>query len=423
MIYIYYPSLLLSFYIFTGIPIRTDNIILYSTFLFFFIKKTIKFDFKYQNFNLALLFILLAFSGLISTFLKQDIGSFNYFKIISGVETYISCFCFILLFNIFYYKYNDLLYVLNVNIIICCLNLIPQLYFLYFGCNEFILMISGAAQCGLGAADIALLGGRTAGFFDQIIEGGLACSIGMLSLFYIYSINGFKKIYIHFFLLMLISGFFVGSKLFYIFGLPIFVFLITYTRNAYFFINFYSVKMYFLYAAIIYFINYIWNGVINLDRGFVYIYRLFLPFFDIFNFNLFVSTFSSGRISSESIIFEQNTTNSLNTTNSYINNFSNLFFGTGYNSYVPSDNAYFEVYREGGLFSLFIYFSILLCILIYIVRAKINRNIFYSLLALLIFILFGSIGSPLMTSNRTSFMFFATVLVFVSLSFRISDDK
>lgn len=173
----------------------------------------------------------------------------------------------------------------------------------------------------------------------------------------------------------------------------------------------------------IYLVNYFWNGVINLNTGYVYIYRLFLPFTKIFDSNYFLATYTSGRISSESTIFSQNIHSEINLPEFFFDKIYNVIFGGGYNYYTASDNAFFEVYREGGLLSLLIYGAIFFYIIYFVVKARYKKNIFFSLFALLIFILFGSIGSPLITANRVSFMYLATFLVFVNLSNRFPDDK
>ena len=68
-----------------------------------------------------------------------------------------------------------------------CLNTLLAIAMLYFGVGIYVNYIGGPLdEYGLNVVSRSLPAGRSAGFFNQPIDGGVAYSIAMLIWFYLF---------------------------------------------------------------------------------------------------------------------------------------------------------------------------------------------------------------------------------------------
>jgi hypothetical protein len=271
-------------------------------------------------------------------------------------------------------------------------------------------MISGATKCGEGASDIAILGGRTGGIFDQVIEGGFAYSIALISLLYLSYLIGFKKYFVYILNSLLFGIILVGSKLSYLIGIPLFVVLFIRDKL---YKNFFKINILYVYLIFIigiFLIYNSWNGKIPIQRGLVYIERLYFPILNLKlkenltttkDVNDLVTIYSSGRFGDVNNLYEVLKIPS--------NNLIKQFFGSGYGKYPPADNLFRDINRQGGYISLIscIYVMIFLTVLAF--RSK-TKSGFFALVSLIILLIAGSMGSSILTGNRVCYLFFITFI-------------
>jgi hypothetical protein len=276
---------------------------------------------------------------------------------------------------------------------------------LYNGCDYLLLLISGASECGYGAADIALNGGRTAGIINQIIEGGFAYSVCLLSIIFLLNNNEkFKNYFIYYLNLIIYGIILVGSKLSYLIGMPIFILLIFVSNKCKVFIRYKVLIVSLVFFALFNFIKLNWDGLIPIDRGHVYIQRLINPIIDAFHtsekHNL-VSIYTSGRLGEN--------TKKINQENSDDKPSFNVqkLIGSGYGLHPPVDSMYRELLLEGGYISLIAFFFLLSTLTYFALSTStiLGLLILISMIALLTI---GSLGSSLLTGNRVNFLFFVT---------------
>lgn len=429
---LFYILLIISFYISPGKPIRTDHLVLYMAFIYLLYKFNYRVGIDIYLKQILLMFSLLIFAGLLGNIFHQNISGNNALKIIAGIENYTSSIAIVYILGVLFWylhfkKIGTDKFIINlfkINVYLTALNVFIQLYFLYSGCNHLLLMISGALSCGSGAADIALIGGRTGGIFNQIIEGGFAVSIGLISLIYLALFTKFKNYYALLLCLMLLSCYLVGSKLSYLIGLPIFIVMLFYFRLINVFFNKNTALIYALFILFTSLLFSNWSGFIPIERGIIYITRLGIPIDNLINglyinnqapkntLSTFAQIYTSGRLGDESNLFSDASIFNFRTS------ITEKFLGNGFNHYMPSDNIILEIYREGGYLSILFYLIlniILLGMTMAIFKMK-STKLFILSLSIFLISLFGSIGSPLLTANRVSYMFFATFIALYFIS-------
>ncbi len=419
LFYLWYCLLLFSIYPIMGLKIRTDHIFVYLGFILFFFSNKFIYIPKYILYNILLQFLIMALWPIYGNYLNNTLNYENTLNIISGIENFLSCFCCIYI-TVSYIELRKrdpnfsisetTSIILKINLFVICANVIPQLYFLYTQCSRFILMISGASKCGEGASDIAILGGRTGGIFDQVIEGGFAYSIALISLLYLCYLIGFKKYFVYILNSLIFGIILVGSKLSYLIGLPLFVILFIRDKL---YKNFFKINILYVYLIFIigiFLIYNSWNGKIPIQRGLVYIERLYFPIINLIKKENLVTkkdaydlaiVYSSGRFSSSANISEASKISS--------NNLIKEFSGSGYGKYPPADNLFRDINRQGGYISLLscIYVMIFLTVLAFRSKAKSG---FFALVSLIVLLIAGSMGSSILTGNRVCYLFFITFI-------------
>ena len=426
-----------------GIPIRTDHLVTYILipilvilkYKLLNIKKIIIAEKKF----LSTIIIFILFT-LTVTLVKIPFYEINFIKILSFVDDYFQIIIIMLSANLYFTnlssnKFQEVknsLVKININFIL--LNIIIQLYFFYTGCTSYLLLISGAKICGLGAADMALLGGRSAGVIDQIITGGFAYCIILTSLIYALIKFNNKKYAVTFFVIFIMSGILLGSKLLYVIGFGGFLYFLVIWRIYKHFITKFSILIYLVSIIIISWTIIHWDGAIPITRGLIYITRLIDPFADLFikfiyninaldvnvnvnvnkgiNLNETISIFSSGRVNvDETIKYSKDIIKYYNN-NNYENNINKIYqllFGGGLKTRLPIDNGFREIITSSGILGLCLYF-----LFIYQLLKIKTKNHLQKLLCLFLIItlVVGTTGTSLITSNRIFAMFYITYLIY-----------
>lgn len=91
--------------------------------------------------------------------------------------------------------------------------------------------------------------------------------------------------------------------------------------------------------------------------------------------------------------------------------------GTGIGSFSIVDNAYFEIFAQGGTIALIIYMSILLLLLWFSIRGALRKNEECRLLFFITILLLGAgMGAPVLTINRFSPIFWTLLPLLLEIS-------
>ena len=156
-----------------------------------------------------------------------------------------------------------------------CFNTFLAVLMLYVGVGSYVHLIGGPLdEEGLNVISRSLPAGRSAGVFNQPIDGGVAYSIGMLIWFYLFdkSNSAYKLKFIIILPILIVGGVVSGSKVSQFLGIILsLIYLISLGNAAKFFLNF-KIIIVFFFLLILGFIGIqVWSGEVNLYRTFQYL--------------------------------------------------------------------------------------------------------------------------------------------------------
>ncbi|MGK7376402.1 hypothetical protein ACSFXN_01100 [Planococcus sp. 1R117A] len=254
-------------------------------------------------------------------------------------------------------------------------------------------------------ASRAALHGRFSGIFNQPVEAGICYSIGLFVWIYIKSLNksAIKITDIVILILIVLGGSLTVSKVFIIFSIPLFLIYLISVQNTR-----RKLLKILLVVPLIYFP--IYSFFIKEWTGLDYFLRLF----DTSNYKQggVINLVTAGRYGSEasqqSIYFKR------------------IFdkapiIGEGLGSQNVYDSAFFHIFSSGGLTALGVY----ILLLIYFIwmsykfyKYSLNSQEFKLFLALVLITIFGGLGAPVLTLNRSSvvlWVFLGLLLQFLSI--------
>lgn len=401
-------------YIFWGI--RTEHFVVYLLFIILVldILKNKKYNFIFSYLDLFIILVLWVFITLwtfIITLIGLDFNTLSY-KIISHLENYTQPIVIIIIISF-------ILYCMPTLEIKTYLYKISQLFIFFLLINTFFVTLSVSYSLfpflryfigGLDGPSLWLRCdevGRHLGIFNQPVESGMHYSLGLFLWGYIiYKKSVPIKIYDYLVLFCLLTGGILSiSKLFLFGGIPIFMFYFCLRRKIFYLFN---TKKFILISIILIILSkefwIKWKGknilISNLQN---------LIFSDSTNkFNQIISgdryiDLSMGTVPS---IFSKITENK-------------FFTGFGFGLNIAYDNGLLEFYAQGGIIALLAYLVMLSFILIFAIK-NFKQQESKLLLAIILFIIGGHLGSPVVTMNR-----FSTILwtLFVILYFIIEHHK
>ena len=267
----------------TTIGVRLDHLIVYSLFFlyvlgFIFLNKKILFNFN--HINIIIFFFLILIIGSYSSL--SNIAVNNNYTFISQIENYLQPIILIVLtFFILYSvstKYDSLELSINVMYLFLyfmCLNTLLAIVMLYFGIGIYVNYIGGPLdEYGLNVISRSLPAGRSAGFFNQPIDGGVAYSIAMLIWFYLFDKLREKNNRFFYFILpvIILGGILCGSKVSQFLGFILsFFYLICLGKTFEFLFNIKLIFSIILIILVVFLGIQMWSGEVMLFKTFQYL--------------------------------------------------------------------------------------------------------------------------------------------------------
>jgi hypothetical protein len=265
---------------------------------------------------------------------------------------------------------------------------------------------SGTAQSSLVWLR-TILGHRFIGIYNQPFEAGLIYSIALLAWGYIRTITQDVSLYFYFLLLgIVIGGVLSFSKVFFIVGLPLFLFYIL--KQNYIFIK--TIKN---YKAVLFFLALLWLFFSNIT----FFENFFEAKFEYFQSREILEIISGGRFGKDI------------SSNMQIH-FMEIWkespvLGVGFPVDYALDSSFLLYFAYGGLVSVCIYCAILINIMFIAGKKSVTlceeRNF---LLFMMFLIGCSSFGAPTLTLNRVSvliwILIFLCVVIIQSTESRVS---
>jgi hypothetical protein len=377
--------------------IKGDNLVVYSMLFFalstLLIRQKIMVNKYLSN---VLLIWLAAFIFLLSRTILGG-GYINGYSFVAEIKNFSQPLAIIFIFLMLFYKISSetidiilkkvsllLVFLLSINTLWTFLGMSIDLFYI----NKYFVR-----ETALNAAGNS----RFSGIFNQPMEAGISYSIGLSSWMYLVSKKyiSVNMKYVTILILLLVGGILSVSKIFIFGGIGIFVANFIFRKQ----ILKKSKKLLvwlpiLIPFTIIYLKN--WEGV-------TYLNRLFL--LENYQRYGFLYLISAGRYGGE--VSQQET---------YFNRVWNNspLIGEGMGSQVIYDSAFFHFFSSGGIFALCMYILLIIYFLVTSIQSLLRKyskdeSFFYFNIVLII--LFGSFGSPILTVNRASVI----VWVFVSI--------
>ena len=274
---------------------------------------------------------------------------------------------------------------------------------IFFGTLPIIDFFVANTNKGLSVSEMAAQSGRFSGIFDQPSEAGLSYSLGILLWLYLFSNKKKIKSYDFFLLLMLfIGGIGTISKIFLIGGSVLFLMYLIYLKGISKFFSFRAIFLGGLISLLLYqFLQFFWID------GLEFLLRLFFlsPDTDL------VYLYSAGRFGGSP---------------TYLKNIIDEIwrispiYGEGFAYELILDNAYAEFFVQGGIIGLAGYILILVSILKTCIWSyRYNKRESILLLFILLLIIGGGLGTPVLTVNRFS----TFCWVFIFMIFQILENR
>jgi hypothetical protein len=206
-----------------GSGIRLDHMIIYFLFFiylinFFFLNK--KISFHQHHLYIIFLFLLILFLGVFSA--SSNLNQNNSYYFFSQIENYFQPIVLIILtlfivnsFSKYFTTSDFVFYVMKIYLFFMCFNTLLAIVMLNIGVGSYVNYIGGPLDDdGLNVISRSLPAGRSAGVFNQPIDGGVAYSIAMLVWLYLFDKLKNKNSIQFFFILpiLLVGSLLVGSK-------------------------------------------------------------------------------------------------------------------------------------------------------------------------------------------------------------------
>ena len=370
-----------GFYL-SSVGIRIDHVFSYviATLTVLLFQSNIRFN-RIVGRN-VLLFFSFIFYALFLALINGKLGQVDVYTV-GQFERYFSFLYTILMTGVLTHSLstesaNELLSKVCLAIVVaCCLNSVLVIYSFFIGDITFLRPWHNEGPIsGLTVADKALKMSRFTGIFATPFESGVIYTLGLLSLRHLDGqVHRLLKLSVR--LLIYVGGLLAISKTF-ILGAIVFLF----DRIA--------IRRMLLVPVGLILLLFSFSFLGDYWRGF----RVINDYFNFTNSEDLLYKLSGGRFSGNSDLI-----GTMDKKVGYL--LDALPFGYGFGNHGTVDNGYYEVMLLGGLPGLILYLSILFSLLFigFINRRSSNGK---SLMLLMLFILIGTMGAPMITKNRFS---------------------
>jgi hypothetical protein len=399
-------------YLSKDIGIRPDHIIIYTVFLWSLVKISLRPSlFKINKTILMLLCFLFSVTlwTLLVTLLHDPRVTTS--KIIASAENYIQPIALILLLVVatFQKSMKDRLKILEqacfAVCVLLCINTLISIAEIFIDTWPFVqYFIRAETLSDFSVWRNAVSMGRYSGIFNQPLEAGIGYTIGLGAWLYIFE----KKRQLDTFKLILLSGLLIGgslsvSKIFVICGIPLAMVYFIFIGG---FQNIF--KLHFL-TKITIFLGCTLPIAIALMKfwdGSEYFLRLFN--IDFSSGDNLIYFYTAGRFGTEHTTVKDLFSQTIREA---------PIHGFGFGAFSPLDNGYLEFFYQGGLVGLIFYMAILLVMVQHIFQVyKRSPNECRLLAFLLIIVIGGGMGAPVLTINRSSIFLWVLIVLTVSIS-------
>lgn len=364
-------------YIFKGVGIRLEHIVIYSGFIFYIVK-------NYSlNIKSSKVFTIIILSLLIPIFAELfNKNITNYKQLFAGIDNYLLFAAVYYIASIYIKKYKKFDFLKNLiifNLNILGINSIIALLQAAGFLSDFLTFFHSTTLENLGtdvlpvsASSVNMM--RFSGIFDQPLEAGFAYSLGLLSLIYISKFKVISNIkLLLYIILLLLGGVLCISKVFIYGGvfLSIIYFVIIQKLN-------YKLILFFLPAIGIAFMGLLISGGLEF-------YQRLLIFKDIFT-NVIYARFEEG----SNII-----TNGINSLVGV-----HFIIGNGFTGVSIYDSGYLQYIMQGGMVELALQFYIIMYLtLTSYVKSK---DFFWFIFLINLLQLLTLLGGPTALANRSA---------------------
>jgi hypothetical protein len=375
-------------YIFKQYGIRTDHMMLYLSFLCVCCFSSLKNKFLLKKEMKAILYILILL--FLIPFVMLSVNMNITLKMLASIENYLQPIVVIIV-SCYYFSRKQIRIdeMIHLFLFLLCLNTILSLLSIFIDINEFIsLFVRGSERGGMPIALGVMSQSRFTGIFNQPFTAGLAYSVGLLLIVYLFSHQKIGLSQIVYTIIVFVGGIITVSKVFFPLGV---------------FIALYMLILYRKYNTImsIIFLLFLLVPTISLFWDNNYFFRLLIP---PTNISELLELYTSGRLGVSNVNLH------------YVNNIydDSFLIGYGYATdvYAP-DSAYVDYLSQSGIIGVFLYIVLLINLGFSIYRYKTNLKSKILLKGFFLLLIFSGIGAPVLTINRVSII----IIVFITALF------
>lgn len=390
-------------YLIPSLGIRTDTIILFTSFLLSIILVFKKENVKIHNSTFIILFSIISITPIILSLLSQQRINLS---LISASEGLLSSLVILIIFSFINFKdINELLSFFKVTsrifLGILILSTMIATLSMFFDLNTLSLYLWGSESA---VGFLAQSNYRYTGLFNLPIEAGIAYTIGVFNLFFVrkYDLINERQILI-ISLSIIVGGLLSISKVFLLFGLPLIIVFLVVNKNLKYVVSSIMIFTITYYSST--FILKDWDGL-----DFIKNFINNLIYGDSLIYSLTSSRFGEGSTQQSTLL-----KNILA---------ESPIFGTGLGSLEIYDSTISLIISSGGLLYLSIF---ILVILIFIIYYKKFITFYYfenrMLVLYLIFIMAISLGTPIFWLNKVNLYLWLFLLIIININIMKSKEK
>jgi hypothetical protein len=365
-------------YIINDLGIRTDHLVIYTSFSYILAKAMLNGSINLIN-EMKFIIIILIILFLIP-FVMLLYNNIYTLKMLASIENYLQPIAVIVIVcygcsynNI---RIKELIYLF---LFLLCLNTAFSVISILYDTDEAMsfFLRTGSTEGAIPVGMSVMSQSRYTGIFNQPFTAGLAYSVGLFGIMYLYSCEKSRFILGLLTIIVFIGGIITVSKVFF----PLGVFIALYMLFQYRKINIILILSA-LFTIVLSVLPLFWDNI--------YFSRLLaIPS----SVNATLELYTSGRLGISNV--------NLNYAEKIYNDAFLIGYGYATNTYAP-DSAYVDYLSQSGVIGVCLYIVLLGYLGFSIFRSRINRNQKILLKGLFYLLILAGVGAPVLTINRVS---------------------
>ena len=365
-------------YIINDLGIRTDHLVIYTSFSYILAKAMLNGSINLIN-EMKFIIIILIILFLIP-FVMLLYNNIYTLKMLASIENYLQPIAVIIIVcygckhnNL---RINKLIYLF---LFLLCLNTAFSVISILYDTDEAMsfFLRTGSTEGAIPVGMSVMSQSRYTGIFNQPFTAGLAYSVGLFGIMYLYSCEKSRFILGLLTIIVFIGGIITVSKVFF----PLGVFIALYMLFQYRKINIILILSA-LFTIVLSVLPLFWDNI--------YFSRLLaIPS----SVNATLELYTSGRLGISNV--------NLNYAEKIYNDAFLIGYGYATNTYAP-DSAYVDYLSQSGVIGVCLYIVLLGYLGFSIFRSRINRNQKILLKGLFYLLILAGVGAPVLTINRVS---------------------